>query len=90
MFAAGDILSGTIEEQAAAAATCIAYAGRYEVLDTIITHYVEVSLFPNWVGSAQERFFEFTGDRLSLSTRPMLQRGSKQRAYLVWQRVTTI
>jgi hypothetical protein len=49
-------------------------------------HHVEVSLFPNWVGSAQERVYACSGDRLSLSTAPLLQRGSEQRAYLVWER----
>lgn len=85
-FVAGDILGGTIEEQAAAAATYISYAGPYEVHEGKVVHHVEVSLFPNWVGSTQERVYEFSGDRLSLSTAPLLQGGSERRAYLFWQR----
>jgi Lipocalin-like domain len=86
-FAAGDILRGTGEEQARAAATCIAYAGRYEVQAGRVVHNVETSLFPNWVGGAQERRFEFDGDRLSLSTAPLLQDGRERRALLVCERV---
>jgi Lipocalin-like domain len=85
-FAAGDILKATVEEQAAAAATCIAYSGRYEVLEGKVVHHVEVSLFPNWVGRPQERYYQFFGDRLSLSTPPLLQRGSARRNYLLWER----
>jgi len=69
-FAAGDILRGTGEEQARAAATCIAYAGPYTVHEGRVLHHVETSLFPNWVGGAQERRYALEGDRLSLSTAP--------------------
>lgn len=86
-FAAGDLLRGTTEEQAKAAATCIAYAGPYELLEGRIVHHVEVSLFPNWAGGAQERRYELAGDRLSLSTAPLLQAGKERRAFLVWERV---
>jgi hypothetical protein len=89
-FAAGDLLRGTEAEQARAAATCIAYAGPYELHEGRVVHHVEVSLFPNWVGSAQERRYELAGDRLSLSTAPLLQDGRERRAYLVWERVGRI
>src|ERR1051326_2462642 len=45
LFAAGDLLSGAVEEQAAAAASYISYAGAYELREDRILHYVEVSLF---------------------------------------------
>jgi hypothetical protein len=38
----------------------VAYAGRYSFLGDHVIHHVELSLFPNWVGSDQERFT--TGD----------------------------
>ncbi len=49
--------------------------------------HVEVSFFPNWVGHDQERFFEFSGNRLALSTPPVLIEGRQQRAYLIWERI---
>lgn len=85
-FTAGDILGGGVEERAEAAATYISYAGRYEVKGDRVVHHVEVSLFPNWVGGTQHRFFEFVGDRLSLSTGPMVLAGLERRAYLIWER----
>jgi hypothetical protein len=51
-----------------------------------VVHHVEVSLFPNWVGSAQVRHYELAGNRLTLSTAPLLQGGRERRAYLVWER----
>lgn len=88
LFAAGDLLAGAVEEQAAAAASYISYAGPYELREDRVIHRVEVSLFPNWVGTIQERFFEFADDRLSLSTAPLLLDGRERRAYLVWERAT--
>jgi hypothetical protein len=86
-FATGDPLGGSDEERAAAAASCIAYAGTYDVHEDAVTHRIEVSLFPNWAGAVQQRFYEFDSDRLSLSTAPMLLDGREQRAYLIWERV---
>lgn len=85
LFVAGDLLAGNQEERAAAAATYVSYAGPYEVLADRVVHHIEVSLFPNWVGSRQERFFEFTDNRLTLSTAPILAGGIERRHYLVWE-----
>jgi hypothetical protein len=85
-FAAGDLLRGDTAEQAAAAATYLSYGGRYEVQEHTVVHYVEVSLFPNWVGSRQERPYTFSGDRLTLSTAPVTVQGSARRAVLIWER----
>lgn len=86
-FKAGDLLSGTQEESSAAAATYLSYMGRYESFEDKVVHYIEASLFPNWIGTTQERFCEINGDRLTLSTPPLLAGGSTHRHYLVWERV---
>jgi Lipocalin-like domain len=49
---------------------------------------VELSLFPNWVGSDQERWVEFAEDRLILSASPLLLAGKLQVPRLVWERST--
>jgi lipocalin-like protein len=85
-FAAGDLLSGTTEERALAAGTYVSYCGRYEFRGETVIHQVELSLFPNWVGVEQERFVEVRGDRLELSTRPMLFGGMQRSAHLIWER----
>jgi hypothetical protein len=86
-FAAGDFTRGTVEEKVAAADTYISYSGRYEIRDNKIIHHIAVSFFPNWIGAAQERIFEFDGNQLSLSTPPFLADGVQQTAHLIWGRV---
>jgi hypothetical protein len=86
-FAAGDLLGGTIEEQARAVEGFVAYAGRYSFHGDRVIHHVELSLFPNWVGTDQERWVELAGDRLTLSASPLLLAGKLQVPRLVWQRV---
>jgi Lipocalin-like domain len=86
-FAAGDLLSGTTEEQARAMEGFVAYAGRYSFHGDRVVHHVELSLFPNWVGSDQQRWVELDGDRLTLSASPLLLAGKQQVPRLVWERV---
>ena len=88
-FTSGDIMRGTTDEKASAAETYFSYCGRYDVKGDKIIHHIEVSLFPNWTGGKQERFYKFDGDRLILSTPPMLVDGVQQSAHLVWERVTS-
>ena len=51
-FSFGDRFDGTTDEYVADASTYIAYSGPYRVDDlaAILTHTMEVSLFPNWTG----------------------------------------
>jgi len=86
-FENGDLGGGTDEELARAAATYISYCGRYELQPGRVLHHVEASLFPNWVGTTQERFCELQGSALTLSAAAVLYAGQERRAYLVWQRV---
>jgi hypothetical protein len=85
-FVAGDLLSGSRAEKASAAETYVSYCGRYDFRGDTVTHHVELSLFPNWVGVAQERLVKTSGDRLVLSTRPLLLEGRQQTAHLLWER----
>jgi hypothetical protein len=64
-FVARDVLSGSREEKAAAAETYVSYCGRYEFRGQTIIHHIELSLFPDWVGLAQERLAKISGDRLT-------------------------
>jgi Lipocalin-like domain len=85
-FAGGDLLSGSRAEKAGAAETFVSYCGRYEFHGETVLHRVELSLFPNWIGDVQERLVEISGDRLTLSTRPLLLQGRQQTAHLLWER----
>ncbi len=85
-FDKNDIRGGTPEEKAAAIDTYLSYAGRYEVRDDRVIHRVLYSLFPNWVGSSQERFFELHEGTLSLRTPPLQVQGKQVTVYLIWKR----
>jgi Lipocalin-like domain len=60
-----------------AAGTYVSYCGRYEFHGDTVVHHVELSLFPNWVGVEQERLVEVRGNRMTLSTLPILLGGKK-------------
>lgn len=87
-FLGGDPLSSSAEEIKEAFEGFDAYSGRYE-LDLekgIVTHHLEASRFPNWEGTNQVRTFELSGDRLILSTPPILAWGTEWVINVVWQR----
>lgn len=89
IFASDDQLKGTPSEMKSAFKGFTAYFGSYHVneKEAIVTHHVEGSLFPNWIGKDQVRFFEFSDNRLRLST-PQIPMGGRQiTGQLVWQRV---
>ncbi|HZU09881.1 MAG TPA: lipocalin-like domain-containing protein [Pseudacidobacterium sp.] len=65
----------------------IAYAGPYTVKGDTVTHHVEVSLFPNWLGTAQLRYHKLEGDTLVLRTPPVLSDDGMVAVQLTWQRV---
>src|ERR1051326_8143102 len=66
-FASGDIDAGTFEELSAALTGYTAYFGTYSVDEGagVVTHHVEGSLFPNWVGTDQRRGNGLDGGPLS-------------------------
>ena len=86
-FASGDIRGGTVEEKIEAFNGYISYSGRFEVSEDTVTHVIEVSLFPNWIGERQERYYEFDGKRLTLSTPLQLVGGIQLSSHLVWEKV---
>lgn len=85
-FAGPDPYAGTPEECRAAMATGHSYSGRWRVEGDAILHDVELSVFPNWVGSTQIRYFRFDGGRMILRTPPTHRRGSTGYAELTWRR----
>jgi hypothetical protein len=90
-YLSGDMLHGSAEEKIAAAESYLSYAGRYEVRGNKIVVHCEVSFFPNWIGSEQVRFFEFSDDEntLTLSTLPVRIGGKHLTSVLVWQRIVS-
>jgi len=68
-FEAGDLLGGSAEEKAQAASIYVSYCGRYEFYGATVSHHVNLSLFPNWVGAEQERLVELTAGCVKIDPR---------------------
>ena len=87
-FATDDLTGGTLDERSAAFQSFIAYGGRYELDGSTVIHTVEVSLFPNWIGTTQRRHWEVdaAGERLILVSPPITVGGQTRTQRLSWRR----
>jgi hypothetical protein len=92
-FASGNRLQGTQDEIKAAFNGYAAYFGPYEVNEAegVIIHHLEGSIFPNEVGGDNIRYYEFSGDRLTLIPTNMvdgkLTPKSSATFRLIWERM---
>lgn len=88
IFASGDRATGTQEEVWAALQGYVAYYGPCEVdvENKTLTTHVEGSLYPNWVGGEQVRFYELTDRQLILKTTPIVSGGEEYTGVLAWER----
>ena len=88
-FAAGNQAQGTAEEISEAFLGYIAYYGHCEldVEQQTITTRVEGSMFPNWVGGEQLRYYELGEDQLTLRTPPIPLGDDELTGVLTWERV---
>lgn len=87
-FASPDFQPGTPEEKAAAYESYVGYCGRYEVneQERSVIFRLALSSYPNLTGTAQKRFVDIAGDRLKISTPPVLVRGKQMVNNVVWER----
>ncbi len=88
LFESGNLLKGEPEEIKAAFEGYVAYYGKYEVDEEAasLTHHVEGSWFPNWVGDTQTRFYSFEEGKLILTTLPFVGKKTSVIHTLVWER----
>jgi hypothetical protein len=88
-FVNSDRLRGTAAEIQMAFEGYTAYFGTYSVAEKrgAVTHHVISSLFPNWAGTDQVRYYQFSGKRLVLKTDPMLADGKKVTGVITWERI---
>ena len=78
----------SMEEQAEAFKTFLAYAGRYALSGDKVTHYIEISSIQNYVNKELVRRVKFQGDQIILITPPTPVNGKVQTVELVWQRLS--
>jgi len=87
-FTSDDPLVTSEAEVRAAFGGYTAYYGTYSVNpdEQTIVHHIEAALLPNWVGTDQQRHFEFDGNYLTLKG-SLLLGGVQGAVSLVWERL---
>lgn len=88
-FSSNDMMGGTSEEFAAAAAGYLSYAGTFEVDETkgVVVHHIKTAMVPNWVGNDFKRKVIINGDKLELrGLVPSLVGGEKRVVRVLWER----
>jgi hypothetical protein len=92
-FATGGQWNAADTEKAAAYSSFLAYGGRYTVEGDVVTHHVELSLFPNWKGGEQRRrvSLQDTAQGPVLDIVARLEEGTPEArsAILSWRRAAT-
>lgn len=88
-FASLDWLEGSDAEMKSAFETALCYFGSYQINEEkqFVTHIVENSLFPNWVGTQMVRYYEFEKDRLILRTPTLPMNNIRQVGVLIWEKI---
>jgi hypothetical protein len=81
---------GTLEEQAEAFKTFLAYAGRYALSGDTITHSVDISSIQSYVGKDLVRTVTFLDNQIKLVTPPTPMNGKIRIFELIWERLTTV
>jgi hypothetical protein len=77
---------GSKEEKMDAATGFTSYCGKYAIdeVNHVVTHYPEVSFFPNYIGTVQKRPYTLHGIRLTFSDTP--SEGDVERWTIVWDK----
>ena len=88
-FANDDVVRGTDDEIRTAYQGYVSFWAKMEVNESKreISYVVEGSLFPNWLGHRNLRYYEFDDDRLTLKTPPFLMADQEVTGVLIWQRI---
>lgn len=87
-FKSNDFRYGLTDEIIPAFNGFISYFGTYSINEekSYIVHNVEMSLFPNWIGTKVKRYYEFKDNLLILRATPILENGIEVTPTLKWER----
>lgn len=83
----GNPVMGIPEATITAGRRSLSYAGTYEQDGDALVHHVDLSSFPDWVGTDQHRLIDWRDGCLVLYTLPARIGGKDQAAYLTWERM---
>jgi hypothetical protein len=88
-FKIPDPRGGTPEEVKTAFENYIGYYGTFDLDETkgAIIFHVRGAWLPNWIGSDQIRYYTLNGNRMTISTAPVLFDGKNRVGKLIWEHV---
>lgn len=80
-YKSGGLHTGTVDEMSLAAKGYMAYSGQYEVNEETqtLTHHMDVSMNPTWLGQAQERYIKLDDNKIIITA-------PNNSAILIWER----
>ena len=85
-FKTGEMLTATDYEKINAWDSYFSYSGRYSCKGNQIDHFVESSMYPNWLNDNQSRLFTLDGNILILETLPQKTKRGTQISRVSWER----
>ncbi|WP_032112928.1 lipocalin-like domain-containing protein [Candidatus Paracaedibacter symbiosus] len=85
-WSTNDFLGAPTDERLEIADNFIGYLGRYEIINDMINHYVEVSSFPNFIKVKQTRKYEHKDNQLILTSPPHHRDGKEMHYHVIWER----
>lgn len=85
-FESGSQWNANADERAGAYSSMLAYAGTWAIDGSVVTHAVNISLFPGWKGGEQKRHVRMEDDMLFIEAH--LEQGTPEArtARLSWRR----
>ena len=88
-FKSADPRGGTPGEVKTAFENYMGYYGTFDLDETkgVAIFHVRGAWLPNWIGTEQIRYYTLSGNRMSISTAPVLFDGKKTVGKLIWERV---
>jgi hypothetical protein len=89
-FEGDDVMAGSSIEFEEAMKSYIGYAGPYNLQGRYVFHQATISFFPNWTDTTIKRAFDVEGNRLTLTTPPLIYGGISVIAALVWKKLPSL
>jgi hypothetical protein len=87
-FTSGKQWTASSNEKALAYDEYLTYCGRYEIAGDQVTHFIEISLFPNWIGTRQVRTIKLESDLLYITARLESETPEARTSFLIWNRAS--
>jgi len=85
-FVSGGQWTASEAERASAYDGYLTYTGTFSIKPGMVSHHVELAIYPNWVGSVQNRAFAFCDGELHLTARLEEGTAEARTALLHWRR----